>query len=124
MSGLKVYSQCYDGTDGLFYLKSEVDKVIADLEEQSHQHYERWFNLNKQYEGWLGKVQRCESAESQLRYNKYKRCLAMAKLCEERDERLNQTFRHGMPDWIAEKQFIKNWHKRWLELAEKFKEGK
>lgn len=33
MEQLKVYSQCYDGTDGLFYLKSEADKLIADLEE-------------------------------------------------------------------------------------------
>lgn len=28
---LKVYSQCYDGTDGLFYLKSEVDEAIAEI---------------------------------------------------------------------------------------------
>ena len=34
MSELKVYSQCYDGTDGLFYLKSEADKVIAELKQK------------------------------------------------------------------------------------------
>ena len=32
MSELKVYSQCYDGTDGLFYLKSEADAEIRRLQ--------------------------------------------------------------------------------------------
>lgn len=34
MSELRIYSQCYDGTDGLFYLKSDVDKAIEELKEQ------------------------------------------------------------------------------------------
>lgn len=36
--------------DNLFYLKSEADKEIDFWKKESHDHYERWFSLNKQYE--------------------------------------------------------------------------
>ena len=84
MSELKAYiAPTPDGT-GLadYYLKSEVDKVIAR--------------------------------------HKYKRCMAMAWWCGSRA----YIHEHGSEydeDLVA---WFGKWNKRWLELAEKFKEAK
>ena len=94
------------------YDKSEADKEIDFWKKESHDHYERWFSLNTQYEGWLGKVMRCERAERELRRQKYKRCLAMALLSLEKRE----TYRAEYEEWCLK------WYKRWMELANKFKE--
>ena len=48
-------------------------------------------------------------------HHKYKRCLAMARWCEAFKE-LN---RYGDQDYM---DFAEKWHKRWLELSEKFKD--
>ena len=102
--------------DNLFYIKEDADKEIDFWKKESH--CERWFSLNKQYEGWLGKVMRCERAERELRHQKYERCLAVARLC--RRNRL-----HSSVCGPVEKiDFWEKWRKRWLELAEKFKEAK
>lgn len=99
---------------GEVYLKTEADKEIEFWKKESHNHYERWFNLNKQLEGWFGKVMRCERAERELRHHKYKRCLDKAELCH---------WKAGIFIYKKEKNdFYWRWHKRWLELAEKFKE--
>ena len=59
--------------------------------------------------------------EESIRHHKYKRCLAMARWCASRsaswcldpaDEQLHKS------------DFYDKWKKRWLELAEKFKESK
>ena len=56
--------------------------------------------------------------DKELRHHKYKRCLAMANYC------------HESAMWIEENGvnkctvFMLRWEKRWLELAEKFKEAK
>lgn len=118
-----------EGTGVLVYIKSEADKEIEFWKKESHDHYERWFNLNKQYEGWFGKVMRCERAERELRHQKYKRCLAMAQ------EWRNYAAFCGMQSHChnhrgfgktAEKWTWKECHawrcvKRYKELAEKFK---
>lgn len=117
--------------DNLFYLKSEADKEIDFWKKTSHEHYERWFSLNKQYEGWLGKVIRCERAERELRNQKYKRCLAIAAFCESQHDYFNAV---GNGFWLVRgdietrdkyrkkaSDFWWKWHKRWFELAEKFK---
>ena len=88
------------------YLKSEVDKVIAELKNKNHELYERWFEANKKLEGWLGKVQRCENAEQSERHQKRKRCLAMAKICE---DKLGTIVK---PAWWDK------WRKCWLALAD------
>ena len=57
-------------------------------------------------------------ADKVIAHHKYKRCLAMAKWCRTSarcDEGLG-AFKYR--DWYWK------WHKRWLELAEKFKEVK
>lgn len=52
--------------------------------------------------------------EKKLRHVKYKRCLVMAELCQ---------WKMGVFIYKKEKNdFYYRWHKRWLELADKFKE--
>lgn len=80
------------------YLKDEVDKVLAKKDKELCRH-------------------------------KYKQCLAMADKCVDLchkskdlyrwadDENLEHYYNHKI-------EFFARWHKRWLELAEKFKEAK
>ena len=87
------------------YLKSEADKVIA--------------NLERSIESWIGSYEASRRinarTESKLRHHKYKRCLAIAMWC--RRNRL-----HASVCGPVEKiDFWEKWRKRWLELAEKFK---
>lgn len=87
--------------DGECYDADEVDKVIERSKE-------------KLVEQTTLRV----LAEFQLRHNKYKRCLAMAKWCNER---------YILGDCVYElgkTRFYERWKKRWLELADKFKEDK
>jgi hypothetical protein len=91
--------------DNLFYLKSEADEVIAEKDKE-------------------------------LRRHKYKRCLAMAKWCEDKVDAIKNgymisgiTDRYGVmttcpPECNPKFSFYEKWHRRWLELAEKFKEAK
>ena len=109
---LKVYSQCYDGTDGLFYLKSEADKVIAELKDKVLQYKvlykELCRDINTQERNFA----------LQVNYQKYKRCLPIARTCKR--NRLNAS----VCGPIVKIDFWEKWHRRWLELAEKFKETK
>lgn len=53
----------------------------------------------------------------ELRHQKYKRCLAMAKWCDTKADwyyGIGRSFRDRV-------EFYIKWHKRWLELAEVFK---
>ena len=113
------------GCDTKIYLKPEADKEIEFWKKESHEHYERWFNLNKQFEGWFGKVMRCERAEREARHHKYKRCLAMARIAQDDWHLHNSFYAMGHQEFEKRKcSFYEKWQKRWLALAEKFKEGK
>ena len=57
-------------------------------------------------------------ADKVIAHNKYKRCLAMAKLCNEK------WLVHNFAEIPTKLGFYDKWEKRWLELAEKFKEAK
>lgn len=70
--------------------------------------------------------------DKEIKRHKYKRCLTMTKLCAknvdhlnsegyiyEKENRVNET-----SDCIKGTIFYHKWYKRWLELAEKFKELK
>ena len=201
MSELKVYSQCYDGTDGLFYLKSEADKAFADLEEShkmevgqllmeieeivkgaismfrlsdncrgldlksplgmiANTAFKHWCfvesiqNKNQQLQEdkerllhnnhhLLDEVERlkedvadarqkaCEfqeiinEKEAQLNHANYKRCEAMAERCETNVYDSRRKPLCDMDDhegWQHDDEFWQRWHKRWLELAEHYKE--
>lgn len=87
--------------DGECYDADEVDKVIARSKE-------------KLVEQTTLRVW----SELQLRHQKYKRCLAMAKWCNER----------WLLDYYLYKldntSFYERWENRWLKIAEQFKEAK
>ena len=100
------------------YFKSEADKVIADLDE-SHKK-EVWQLLMKiaELKETLNNSRNARKywrKEYLIEYKeccsqKYKRCLAMAKICE---NKLGTVVKPGWWD---------KWRNRWLELAEKFKD--
>lgn len=92
--------------------KDEADKVIEKLEEK---HLRDLQDAEDSFKSVL------ELNRKELRHHKYKRCLDKAKWCklwyeEEKNEWQLKDVRH----WFRMSLFGK-WHKRWLELAEKFK---
>jgi hypothetical protein len=122
MSELKVYVP-QDGPYGLVpeeggapvgeetcYLKSEVDKLIAKINMNSRiaDGDEDFGIANNQIERLLKIV----------RHQKYKRCLAMAKWCDAKAD-----WYYGIGESLRNRvEFYIKWHKRWLELADAFKE--
>src|SRR5574344_787035 len=88
--------------DGECYDADEVDKVIARSKE-------------KLVEQTTLRV----LAECQLRHNKYKRCLAMSKLC--RSEWAAEIFIPGKCIGEKHTERYMRWEKRWLKNEEKFK---
>lgn len=108
------------------YLKSEVDKVIAELKAQKAQaeddcaYWKTMAQKNAEDNAVMAK-QRAEAFERE-RHHKYKRCLAIAERCNDKIDNPVQCDEHD--DWLIITEYWERWHKRWLELAEKFKEGK
>ena len=117
------------GCDTKIYLKSEADKVIAELKAQKAQAENDcayWKTMSRKCadDNEVMAKQRAEAFKREC-HHKYKRCLAMAKWCE-----------NAILGWMGYKEsysshqrYIKvmlftKWNKRWLELAEKFKEAK
>jgi hypothetical protein len=113
MSELNAYiAPTPDGT-GLadYYLKSEADKVVAELEAD--------------YKEACGRLQTANLIKDEqlaaTRHQKYKRCLAMARWCASRS--VNWCF-DPADDELHKSDFYEKWKLRWRELAEKFKEAK
>lgn len=91
-----------------FYLKSEVDKLIAELNMRICDCDEDFEIANNQNQRLLKIV----------RHQKYKRCLAMAEWCDTEV---------GIADTDGDYEdmlWYQKWHQKWLELSEKFKEAK
>ena len=82
----------------MYYIKSEADRYIAELQSANQLEIDEWYN--------------------KLMHQKYKRCVAMAKWCG--SEVFVSGYEKDEPRW---RWWVK-WHKRWLELADKFKEAK
>ena len=112
------------------YLKSEADNVIAKKDKKIDL-YKRGFEEIDKINAYLF---------AEARHHKYKRCLAMAEWCEATalwsfqaantlPVGLHATL-YGKPVMIEPCRLFKRyvlltkWHKRWLELAENFKEAK
>ena len=119
---VEVISNSANGDD--YYLKSEVDKLIAELNMRICDGDEDFEIANNQIKRLLKIV----------RQQKYKRCLAMSEQCKE-SMRLMRTYEatddywdpelgHDAEYFFKKGDFYKKWRKRWLKLAEKFKEAK
>ena len=110
-----------------FYLKSEADKVIAELKSQKAQaeddcaYWKTMARKNAADNAEMAK-QRAEALKREC-YHKYKRCLMMAKWCH--DKRIMSLCWDPADGYTAD-YFLhyRKWEKRWLALAEKFKEAK
>jgi tellurite resistance protein len=124
MSELKVYHhELRHNEYEEFYIKSEADKVIADLEESHKKEVGQLLieiaGLKADYKEACDRLQTANLIKDEqlaaTRHQKYKRCLAMANY------------------WVAvsyhcvddkHRQKAEKRHYKWLELAEKFKETK
>jgi hypothetical protein len=106
--------------DNLFYIKSEADKVIAKLESEITQ-------LSKQSScKFSDDCLRVRQLKRELRRQKYKRCLAMARWCESEENRLEAIapiFDTNKECWEYNSDYWYKQRERWLKIAEKIKEG-
>lgn len=122
-----------------FYLKYEADKVIADLEESHKMEVEQLLMEIAELKAQKAQAEddcaywkmsegnavnamheteeACMLLTKSERHQKYKRCLAMAMWCSAEIGTL--AFFCG-----PRINYYKRWQKRWLELAEQFKETK
>lgn len=80
-----------------YYLKSEADKVIAELKEHNENY--RFDNKNM-----LHKIM---NQDAELRHSDHKRCLAMAQWCMDAECKTEK-----------DADFLVRWEHRWLALAE------
>lgn len=92
------------------YSKSEADAVIAEKDKEIAELEERIADGDKDFEMANSQNERLLKI---VLYQKYKRCVAMAQVLE-----------HVCPITNRKAKWRDKWHKRWLELAEKFKEVK
>ena len=105
------------------YIKSEADKVIADLKESHNKDVEQLLikivELKKQVHDYAQGLYVIQAkTEKEARHSNYKRCLAMAKLCNEK------WLVHNFAEIPTKLGFYDKWEKRWLKIAEKFKDVK
>ena len=121
MSELKVYKILGIEFDSQFYHKAEADKVFRRLKTRlahkgiSNQRLEADKNNN-----W----RKYCAVMAELRHSNRKRCLAMARWCAAECVVNQDTYRRHL---THKSEFrighLRKWYKRWLELAEKFKEA-
>lgn len=85
-------------------------------------------NIRQMCKDVLAKIEEQESMlaekDKELRNQKYKRCLTMARWCVAKSNYHFVLARHGENCKENNRRSIlyAKWHKRWLEIAEKFKE--
>lgn len=109
-----------------FYLKYEADKVIAELKQKINE-------AQTELELWRDGSIISETHQKELdekRHSDYKRCLAMAMWCHNQRE----IYERDSYNWELEDDAVnslrnkanimRKWRKRWLKLAENFKEAK
>ena len=94
---------------GQFYRKPEVDKVIEYLQNQ--------LALSR-----TSSIESLAKTQHEARNNKYKRCLAMAKMCDEMMMSCELRGYTVLRIWANKHEWAMRWKYRWLELAEKFKD--
>jgi hypothetical protein len=126
MSELKAFNMPrYAGqfTQHEVYLKSEADKVIKELEDKlqaANEQIENIINSASRIMLFQDRVKDNKFAE--LRHQKYRRCLAMAWFCHYIAAWDNDVYVHGGTSDDRLARLYWKWEKRWLELAEKFKD--
>ena len=102
------------GSANEVYSKSDVDKVIAEKDKEIAELEERIADGDKDFEMVNNQNERLLKF---VRHHKHKRCLAMARWFKIMSI-LAADYRVPREKW----NFYEKWHKRWPELAEKFKD--
>lgn len=104
-------------TDGIgltdYYLKTDADKVIAELKQQIEFLQKEKKIIQDLY---IGERNDCRIWASRAIHNKRKRCLAMALWC---NACLYQFPSFGTPS--KKEKWWSKWHDKWLDIAEKYK---
>lgn len=95
-----------------FYISSEANKVIALLKDKAN--YNEYAYKHKSEE----LADTCRYFEKELRYHKYKRCLRNAESCMNKAWYYTEVCDHNSSSRMWK------WNKRWLKIAEQFKEAK
>ena len=98
--------------DGEYYTRTDADALIAELKADYKEACDRLQTANLIKDEQLAAT----------RHQKFKRCLAMAMVCEERCARYDLLQEHSGFSWRREIDFYFRWHCRWLDLAYKFKD--
>ena len=103
------------GSANEVYSKSAVDKVIAEKDKkiQSLEYLCDNYRCDCENLGIMtDKLKKSgRSLRQKMYHHKHKRCLAMAQVLE-----------HVCPITNRKAKWMDKWHKRWLELSEKFKD--
>lgn len=107
------------------YLKSEVDKVITDLKEKHKTEVKELLCLIRDKENNFNRA--FDSEEKEIRYHKYRRCLLRSVIANMNATHFKDLFYDAGNEVLADeynKQITThyNWQKRWLALANKFKD--
>lgn len=95
----------------------------AEIKKRENEQYVTFqCNVRQMCKDVLAKLEEQEQElaekDKELHHHKYKRCLAMAGRC-----RLRARW-FGDNAFYKKEQWALKWHRRWLVLAEKFKEAK
>ena len=102
-----------------FYLKSEADKVIADLEESHKKEVEQLLmEIVKLNECAQNLILDNYLKDEKVRHSNYKRCLKNREICV---MRFDMELARQYPTRAA---FWAKWERKWLKLVEKFKDEK
>lgn len=95
--------------------KAEADAVIAELKADYREACDRLQTANLIKDEQLAAT----------RHHKYHRCLNMAARCESEEKRLDAIaplFDNDKECWEYSSDFLSKWARRWLKIAEQFKE--
>jgi hypothetical protein len=122
MSELKVYrdQEDYIAYDDYAlekaYDKFEADRYIGELKKERD-----WLAKDRAqaYDDLEKRAQLNIKQEESIRHQKYRRCMAMAKWCD--SENYTACWYHENSERC---KWTEKWHKRWLNIAEQFKEAK
>ena len=115
-----VRQMCKDVLAKLEEQESEIAdkdaKILAlDAEVFKQKHHAKLFFDERNY------------AETQIRHNKYKRCLAMAEMCNAMYDKEDAKVNGCGTSWeyiSKEMKYWERWRNRWLKIAEQFKTNK
>ena len=118
MNELSVRQYLHNDGSGLTwgYDKREADKVIAEKDaEIARLKAIRKVHVEAIESMGAGLLQN----DKEIRHQKHKRCLAMARYSLERSDCYKALYEKADYD-----KWCLKWHKRWLKIAEQFKEAK